>query len=138
MKERYEEQTQQLQTKDEHISELHQLVAMEQRNLGEITQQLTQVAVMQISIGEREKEVKDTEDTGVLRLYDPLAKEWVLKPAEQAEDKARQEIQARQLAEARVNQAEAKAQQEAQARQQAEAELAQLRAELERLCSGTK
>ena len=42
LKERYEEQTQQLQTKDEHISELHQLVAMEQRNLGEITQQLTQ------------------------------------------------------------------------------------------------
>jgi len=103
------------------------------------------------------------EEAGVLRLYNPLAKEWVLKPAEQAEEKAQQESSARrqaekraqeeffarrqaeekaqqesfarQQAEKRAQQAETKAQQEFQARQQAESELARLRDELERLRS---
>ena len=66
------------------------------------------------------------EEGGRLRLYNPLTKEWVLKPAEQAKAEARQ-------AQARAQQAETKAQHEALARQQAEAELARLRAELERL-----
>ena len=80
------------------------------------------------------------EEVGVLRLYNPLTKEWVKKPVEQAEAKAQQESFARQQAEARAQQAEARAQQadgraqqESFARRQAEAELARLRAELDRL-----
>ncbi|MBM3236799.1 Uma2 family endonuclease [Candidatus Poribacteria bacterium] len=64
------------------------------------------------------------EDYGELRLYNPLTKGWMLKPAEQAE--------------ARAQQVEAKAQQEFQARQRAEAELARLRAELEQLRSANE
>lgn len=52
------------------------------------------------------------EVAGKLRLYDPEKKAWLMRPAEAAEARARQETQARQ---------------------QAEAELARLRAELERL-----
>ncbi|MCH8289890.1 Uma2 family endonuclease [Candidatus Poribacteria bacterium] len=75
------------------------------------------------------------EETGVLRLYDPLTKNWVLKPveqaevkAQQAEAKAQQEAKARRQAETRAQQAEERVQQEALARRQAEAELIQLRA----------
>jgi len=80
------------------------------------------------------------EEAGELRLFDPLARGWVLKPAEE-EAQARRRAEARtRRAEARVQQAEAKAQQEYLARQQvetraeqAETELAQLRVLLERL-----
>ena len=61
-----------------------------------------------------------------LKLYNPLTKDWVLKPVEQAEAKVQQ-------AEAKVQQAEAKAQQESLARRQAEARAQQAEAELARL-----
>ncbi len=73
------------------------------------------------------------EQAGELRLYEPVTKEWLLSPAEeaeareQAEAKVQQEFLARRQAEARAQQAEARAQQEYLARQQAEAELARLR-----------
>ncbi len=54
-----------------------------------------------------------------LKLYNPLTKDWVLKPVEQAD--------------ARTQQAEAKAQQESLARRQAEARAQQAEAELARL-----
>ncbi|MBI1925315.1 Uma2 family endonuclease, partial [Candidatus Poribacteria bacterium] len=94
------------------------------------------------------------EEGGRLRLYNPLTKEWVLKPAEQAkaqaqqaeaeaqrsrakarqaQDKARRARAQVRQAKAKAQQAESKAQHEALARQQAQAELARLRAELERL-----
>ena len=59
-----------------------------------------------------------------LKLYNPLTKDWVLKPVEQAEAQAQRESLGRRQAEARAQQAEARA-------QQAEAELARLRALLE-------
>jgi len=66
------------------------------------------------------------EEAEELRLFDPLTKDWVLKPEEKeakarrkAEEKAQQEYFARQQAETRA--------------EQAEAELARLRALLERL-----
>ena len=61
-----------------------------------------------------------------LKLYNPLTKEWVLKPVEQADARTQQ-------AEAKVQQAEAKAQQESLARRQAEARAQQAEAELARL-----
>ena len=59
------------------------------------------------------------EEAGELRLFDPLAQDWVLKPAEE-------EAEAREQAEARAQKAEARA-------QRAETELARLRALLEGL-----
>ena len=98
---------------------------------------------------------------GVLRLYNPRTREW-LHPAperaEQAEQRAQQEADARQNAEQRAQQeadarqnaeqraqqetdarqnAEQRAQQEADARQNAEAELAEALAELQRLRART-
>ena len=66
--------------------------------------------VLGLELGERE---------GVLRLYDPGTEQWLKPPSE------------------RVENAEERAQQEANARQNAEAQLAQALAELERLRSET-
>jgi len=66
------------------------------------------------------------EEGGRLRLYNPLTKKWVLKPAEQAKAEALR-------AQAQVRRARAQARQAKARAQQAEAELARLRAELERL-----
>ena len=108
--------------------------------------------VLGLELGERD---------GVLRLYNPRTREW-LHPAperaqqesdarqnaearaQNAEARVREEADARQNAEQRAQQeantrqnAEQRAQQEADARQNAEAELAQALAELQRLRTQT-
>ena len=97
--------------------------------------------VLGLELGERD---------GELRLYNPNISQWLQTPSEQAEDaearaenakeRAQQEIIARQNAEERAQQeanarqnAEERAQQEIIARQNAEAELANALAEIERL-----
>ena len=67
-----------------------------------------------------------------LKLYNPLTKEWVLKPVEQAEEKAQRESLTRRQAEARAQQAEARAQQESLTRRQAEARAQQAEARAQR------
>ena len=80
------------------------------------------------------------EHDGVLRLYDSNLSEW-LQPAperaQNAEQRAQYEADARQNAEQRAQNAEQRAQYEADARQDAEAQLAQALAELKRLRAGT-
>ena len=67
-----------------------------------------------------------------LKLYNPLTKDWVLKPVEQAEAQAQRESLTRRQAEARAQQAEARAQQESLTRRQAEARAQQAEARAQR------
>ena len=78
-------------------------------------------------------------DGQVLRLWNPATGTWLpthLEARQQAEERAEDEAQARQQAEARAQQAEERAEKEARARQWAEAEAERLRQELARLRGG--